>query len=203
MANLITIFRTILAFLAVSLLFKHDFYSYILAIGLTIIVFVLDGVDGYVARKFNESSKLGSVLDIMGDRIVENTYWITFAVLGWLPVCIPIIVITRSFVVDGLRSVALEKGYTAFGNLSMQDDKFGYFICCSKFSRITYAVAKALAFFLLIIAFTPGICSDILPVFHILGLLASFVAVEFCVIRALPVVFGSKKFFNEKSDEKI
>ena len=31
----------------------------------------MDGLDGYVARKFNETSKLGAVLDIMGDRIAE------------------------------------------------------------------------------------------------------------------------------------
>ena len=203
MANFITIFRVILAFYAASLLFKNDPNSYIWALILTVIVFILDGVDGYVARKFNETSKFGSVLDIMGDRVVENTYWVVFAVLGWLPVSIPIIILTRSFVVDGFRSVALEKGHTAFGEMSMQDDKFGYFICCSKFSRITYAVAKALAFVFLIVAFIPGFSSDIVLASYLVGLIATLIAVEFCVIRGLPVVFASKKFFNEKSDEKI
>ena len=203
MANFITIFRVILAFYAASLLFKNDPNSYIWALILTVIVFILDGVDGYVARKFNETSKFGSVLDIMGDRVVDNTYWVVFAVLGWLPVSIPIIILTRSFVVDGFRSVALEKGHTAFGEMSMQDDKFGYFICCSKFSRITYAVAKALAFVLLIFAYTQPYCSDTFILFYILGSITTIIAVEFCVIRALPVIFASKKFFNEKPDEKI
>ena len=42
----------------------------------------MDGVDGYIARKYNQASELGSVLDIMGDRIVEASYWIAFAVFG-------------------------------------------------------------------------------------------------------------------------
>lgn len=71
-------------------------------------------------EKFNETSKLGAVLDIMSDRIVENTFWVVFAVFDWLPISYAIIALTRSFVVDSLRSVALEQGYTAFGETSMQ-----------------------------------------------------------------------------------
>jgi len=152
MANFITIFRVFLVFIAVWLLMAGDFYGFLWAFGLTSAAFVLDGVDGYVARKFNESSKLGAVLDIMSDRIVENCFWVTFAVLGWLPVAFPIIALTRGFVVDGLRSVAMEQGYTAFGNLSMQDSKLGHFICCSNFSRGTYAIAKLIAFLCMILA---------------------------------------------------
>ncbi len=115
MANFITIFRIFLVFIAVYLLFGHSTSEYIWALILTIIAFAFDGVDGYVARKFNESSKLGAVLDIMSDRIVENTYWIVFAVLGWLPVIFPLVALTRGIVVDSLRSVAMERGLTAFG----------------------------------------------------------------------------------------
>ncbi|MFA7659224.1 MAG: CDP-alcohol phosphatidyltransferase family protein [Candidatus Gastranaerophilaceae bacterium] len=207
MANFITIFRILLVFISISLLFSHNSYAYICAIVLTVIAFSLDGVDGYIARKFNETSKLGAVLDIMSDRIVENTFWVTFAVLGWLPVAYPIVALTRGFVVDGLRSVAMEQGYTAFGDLTMQEGKFSYFICCSKFSRITYAVSKLVAFGLMIVAKAPGLY--FLSRWHwylnITADLAAFIAIEFCVIRALPVLFESKKFFKkqEKVIEKI
>ena len=81
MANFISIFRIFVAFFAIYLLFINTTWAYILAFLFTVIAFILDGVDGWVARKFNESSQLGSVLDIMGDRIVEASYWIIFAVL--------------------------------------------------------------------------------------------------------------------------
>ena len=154
MANFITIFRVFLVFISVYLIFSQNFWFYVCAIILAIVAFSLDGVDGYVARKFNETSKLGAMLDIMSDRIVENIYWVVFAVLGWVPVIFPIVSLTRGFVVDGIRSVAMAQGYTAFGEASMQSDKIGYFICSSKFARIAYAVAKVVAFILLIFSKT-------------------------------------------------
>ena len=89
MANFISIFRIFVAFLAIYLLFWKTTLGYGLALLLTAIAFALDGLDGYIARKFNESSDLGSVLDIMGDRIVEASYWIVFAVLGWINILFP------------------------------------------------------------------------------------------------------------------
>jgi CDP-diacylglycerol--glycerol-3-phosphate 3-phosphatidyltransferase len=201
MANLITIFRTFLVFIAVYLLFSHNSMWYILALLLTIVAFSLDGVDGWVARKFNESSKLGAVLDIMSDRIVENTYWVAFAALGWLPVVFPIIALTRGFVVDGLRSVAMAQGLTAFGEASMQSDKIGYFICGSKFSRIAYAVAKGVAFILMIFAKMPKIDHDISVFLSAIAYMFATVAIVFCVLRGLPVVFESKKLFMQKSEK--
>ena len=78
MANFISIFRIFLVFIAIGLLYVKSSVAYILAFILTVLAFCLDGLDGYIARKFNESSKLGAILDIMGDRIAEYVYWIVF-----------------------------------------------------------------------------------------------------------------------------
>lgn len=201
MANFVTIFRVFLIFISTFLLFKQSSLAYILALLLTIIAFAFDGVDGWIARKFNESSKLGAMLDIMSDRIVENTLWVAFAVLGWLPVVFPLISLTRGFVVDGIRSVAMEQGFTAFGDSSMQNDKTGYFICCSKFSRISYAVAKLVAFILMIFAKIPGMDKDIGVFLSVIAYFAAIIAIEFCVIRGLPVIFESKKLFIRHENE--
>lgn len=202
MANFITIFRVFLVFIAVALLFDKTTVSYSWSIALTMIAFSLDGVDGYVARKFNEESKLGAMLDIMSDRIAENSFWVVFAVLGWLPVCFPLIALTRGFITDGIRSVAMEQGMTAFGSCSMQSDKIGYFICSSKFSRIAYAVAKVLAFFLLIIAHIPGLDVNISSKISYTAMVMAVIAIEYCVLRALPVIFESKKLFIKDKAEK-
>lgn len=199
MANFISIFRIFVAFFAIYLIFIPTTWAYVLAFVLTVIAFILDGVDGYVARKFNETSQLGSVLDIMGDRIVEASYWIVFAVLGWLSPIFPIICVTRAFTTDSIRSVALAQGYTAFGDSSMQSSKIGKFICASKFMRISYAVAKVLAFILIIVAHTPGF--ELSPIFTTLNTVAvifAWIAIIFCVVRGLPVVIESKKLFEKK-----
>ena len=197
MANFISIFRIFIMFIAVYLIYtcEGNTIAYIWALALTIIAFALDGLDGYVARKFHEESKFGALLDIMGDRIVENTYWILFAVMGWLNILFPLIAITRGFITDTIRSAAMEQGLTPFG---MQVSPVCKFITGSRFMRISYAVAKVLAFILIVAAYTPT-CPNSELILTI-GYWAAVFAIVFCVVRGLPVVLEAKYLFQDKKD---
>lgn len=199
MANFISLLRIFIAFFAILLLFVPLGWAYLSSIILTIIAFAMDGLDGYVARKFNETSELGAVLDIMGDRIVEMIYWIAFAALGWLWAIFPIVCVTRAFVTDSLRSVALAQGHTAFGEKSMQSSKIGQFICASKFMRISYAVAKVLAFIIIIAGRVPGFeLYSATPILQLTGTILATIALVFCVVRGIPVIIESKQLFEKK-----
>ena len=199
LANIISIGRVFVAYAAIALLYVRTTWAYILAFVLTIIAFALDGLDGYVARKLNQSSEWGSVLDILGDRIVEVSYWTVFAVMGWISIIFPLVCVARAFTTDGIRSVALSKGMTAFGEKSMQTTAWGKFICSSKFMRISYAVAKVLAFMLLIVVNTPGMeLWNGTPALHIVTMIFAWAAIIFCVVRAIPVVAESGKLFNNE-----
>ena len=120
LANIVSITRIFVAYIAIALLFEKTTWAYLLAFVLTAIAFAMDGLDGYLARKLNQSSKWGSVLDIIGDRIVEVSYWTVFAVLGWINILFPLVCVARAFTTDGIRSIALSKGMTAFGENTMQ-----------------------------------------------------------------------------------
>lgn len=196
-ANIVSLSRILIAFVAIGLLFIPTTCAYVWALVLTIIAFAMDGVDGYIARKYNQSSELGSVLDIMGDRIVEASFWIVFAVMGLLPVWFPIVCVTRAFTTDSIRSVALSKGMTAFGDKSMQSTAWGKFICSSKFMRISYAVAKVAAFVLLIFAKIPALSVEIADTTMTVAVVLSYIAIIFCVVRAIPVVAESGKLFDK------
>ena len=190
MANFVSIFRIFIMFAAVYLIYCHqgNVNAYVWALALTIIAFSLDGVDGYLARKFNEVSKFGALLDIMGDRIVENTYWVLFAVMGWLNILFPLIALTRGFITDTIRSAAMEKGLTPFG---MQVNPICKWITGSKFMRITYAVAKVAAFVLIVAAKIPGIQhADLI---WTVAYWTAIVAIVFCVVRGLPVMIEAKR----------
>lgn len=194
-ANIVSIVRVFIAFAAIALLYYKTTNAYILSFVLTAIAFAMDGVDGYLARKYGQASALGSVMDILCDRIVEASYWIVFAVLGWLPLIFPIICVARAFTTDGIRSVALAQGMTAFGEKSMQSTAWGKFICSSKFMRISYAVAKVAAFMLLIVAYTPCDKFNLMKVEPV-AVILSWIAIIFCVVRAIPVVAESGKLFK-------
>ncbi len=198
LANIVSISRVFVAYAAIALLYEKTTWAYLLALILTIIAFAMDGLDGYIARKFNQSSEWGSVLDILGDRIVEFSYWIVFSVMGWISIIFPLICGARAFTTDGIRSVALSKGMTAFGDKSMQSTSWGKFICASKFMRISYAVAKVLAFSLLIAVNTPGMeLWEGTPVLHTITMVFAWAAIIFCIVRGIPVIVESPKLFSK------
>lgn len=197
LANIVSVTRIFVAYAAIACLYVQTTWAYIIALVFTIIAFAMDGLDGYLARKLNQSSEWGSVLDILGDRIVEVSYWIVFAVMGWLNIIFPLICVARAFTTDGIRSVALSKGMTAFGDKTMQSTSWGKFICASRFMRISYAVAKVLAFLLLITVNTPGMeLWNGTPILHIITMVFAWAAIIFCVVRAIPVVVESPKLFK-------
>lgn len=212
MANLLTILRMILAVLAIEFLFTGNPSLCITSVFLTLFVIILDGLDGVVARALNEQSKFGSVFDILGDRVVENLYWIAFAVIGWVGVWVPMVVVTRGILTDGLRSIALSQGYTAFGSDTMMKNKFCHFLTASRFSRAVYGVAKTLVFLMLIIAYIPNLeyynpmpvelyqlFAFNQPVLIKIADVLVYVTVGMCIIRGLPVLFESRRFIeNEK-----
>jgi CDP-diacylglycerol--glycerol-3-phosphate 3-phosphatidyltransferase len=199
MANAITLIRSMLAFVVVAMLHTQTRNVYLAAAALTVAVFWMDALDGYVARKLGEDSKLGAVVDIIADRIVEMTYWIIFAVFGWVPVWVTLVIAARGFLVDGLRSIALERGMTAFGSSSMNRSKLGVLLVSSRLSRGTYGVAKAAACALVILALTPGLVPASVPGLGAALVTAAWLAIALsvvlCLVRAIPVVVEARRLF--------
>lgn len=186
--NAITIGRVFVAIGTCALLWIPSDTVRWTAFVLTALVIWGDGLDGYFARKLNQCTKLGAVLDIAGDRVVEMLYWIVFAVLGWIPIWIPITFLVRGTFVDAIRAQVAEQGYTPFGEKTMMQTGLGKFLVASNFSRFSYAIAKALAFCLLIAARTnqaPAVVQTIAE-----GL--AYFATAFCIIRGLPVLVEAR-----------
>ena len=150
MANLITVARLILMFAVVALFTLGGAGVTAISMILVVVVFASDGVDGWVARKRNSTSAFGAVLDIVGDRIVENVLWVTFAVLGPIPLWVPLLVLTRGFIVDGLRSMSFADGMTAFGSNNMMRSPLTRWLTAGRFMRALFGYAKAAGFVFLV-----------------------------------------------------
>ena len=195
-ANLITLFRLMLVFVVISL-FGYHIYLDILLVALIGLILLLDAVGGYVARKLNQTSAFGALLDIVGDRIVECVFWVYFAVVGLVPFWIPVIVIARGFFTDGLRSAAFAQGKTAFGENSMMTSRWTRALTSSRASRSIYGISKAVAFVYLggVIAFkNSGIYPELVVGLELAGVILSVIAVAMCVIRGLPVLVDGWKY---------
>lgn len=146
LANLITVARLILLFVVIWLIYVGNPQVVAACMLLIIAVFASDGLDGWVARKRGSTSTFGAVFDILGDRIVENALWVIFADLDVIPVWIPLMVLTRGFIVDGLRSMSYAEGKTPFGSNNMMRSVITEWLTAGRFMRGFYGWAKAAGF---------------------------------------------------------
>lgn len=88
--------------------------KYLIAGVLFIIASCTDFVDGYLARKNNQVTDFGKVMDAIADKILVNGILIVFAVDGFISMAIPVIIITRDTFVDSIKMVG-GKGGKAVG----------------------------------------------------------------------------------------
>ncbi len=210
MANLITIGRLFLLFFVVWLMYVGDARILTVCMVLIIVVFASDGLDGWVARKRQSTSTFGAVFDIAGDRIVENVLWVVCADIGVIPVWIPLLVLTRGFIVDGLRSVSYAEGMTAFGESNMMRSGLTRWLTAGRFMRGFFGWAKAAGFVFLtgLIGWEYRDSADTLlgtvyswTAARAFGWALVWAAVALTIVRAVPVIYDSLAFIRAL-DEK-
>lgn len=91
-----TIFGIELEFLIMNLIF--------------IIASITDKLDGYIARSRNLVTNFGKFLDPIADKILVLAAMLILVEKQMMPAWIPIIVLTREFVVSAYRLIAVEQG---------------------------------------------------------------------------------------------
>lgn len=69
-----------------------------------------DGLDGYLARSRGEVTDFGKFMDPLADKILVAAALLSLIELGVLPSWPALIILTREFIVSGIRMVAASKG---------------------------------------------------------------------------------------------
>lgn len=86
--------------------------SIYLATLIFLIASITDYFDGYLARKRQQVSTLGMLLDPVADKLLISAAFISLVELKWVPAWMVVIIIGREFAVSGLRSIAASQGFT-------------------------------------------------------------------------------------------
>lgn len=89
--------------------------KYIICAVVFILASLTDFLDGYLARKNNQVTDFGKVMDSIADKILVNGILIVLAIDGYISVAIPVIIITRDTFVDSIKMVAGQSGGHAVG----------------------------------------------------------------------------------------
>ncbi len=115
--NKLTIFRiclvplmVVIPFLGITGEVMKIPISYLIMDFIFIIASITDKLDGYLARKNNQITTFGKFLDPLADKILVLAAMVMLVEMSKIPAWIPIIVLTREFMVSGYRLVAVEKG---------------------------------------------------------------------------------------------
>ena len=120
--NLLTVFRMVLIPVFVSLLFYQRF---VLALAVFILAGVTDGLDGLLARRFNQKSQLGTILDPIADKLLLVTAFVVLSMRAVFPQPLPshlpvpfwvtVAVISRDvFILVGAAAINIVTGFRRF-----------------------------------------------------------------------------------------
>ena len=96
--NIITLGRLLSVPVAIYLI-MNDFMT--AAFWLFIAAGISDGVDGYLAKRFNWHTRLGALLDPIADKLLVAGTFITLAYTQQIPVWLAAVVILRDVVIIG------------------------------------------------------------------------------------------------------
>lgn len=107
--NILTILRVVMIpFFAAA--FLIDGASEWIALLIFILAAITDYLDGAIARKKNIVTDFGKLMDPLADKLMVMSAFICFTAVGLLHPAVTIIVMSREFLVTGLRMLATSKG---------------------------------------------------------------------------------------------
>jgi len=120
--NLLTVFRMVLIPVFVSLVFYQRF---VFALFIFVLAGVTDGLDGLLARRFDQKSQLGTILDPIADKLLLVTSFVVLSMRSVFPEPLPshlpipfwvtVAVISRDvFILVGAAAINIVTGFRGF-----------------------------------------------------------------------------------------
>ena len=107
--NVLTFFRIISAPILVVILMSTEFKMVLAGLAIFIISSLTDFLDGYLARSFNQSSKLGKILDPIADKLLVTCALLSLVsnnIIHEINILAATFIIIREIFISGLREYA-------------------------------------------------------------------------------------------------
>ena len=108
--NLLTFGRILIIPLFIYLAYQANPLASLLAGALFAIAAITDVVDGWLARRLGLVTVIGKFLDPLADKLIVLAAMVMLVRLGRFPAWVAILLLSREFVVTGLRQIAASEG---------------------------------------------------------------------------------------------
>jgi CDP-diacylglycerol--glycerol-3-phosphate 3-phosphatidyltransferase len=106
----LTITRIVAVPLLILFLISSSRVHAVIAAAIFILASITDWLDGVIARRRNQVTTLGTLLDPIADKLLISAAFISLVELGLAPAWMVVVIIGREFAVSGLRSIASSRG---------------------------------------------------------------------------------------------
>jgi CDP-diacylglycerol---glycerol-3-phosphate 3-phosphatidyltransferase len=142
-----------------------------LALAIFIVASITDYADGYIARRFQLISDFGKLMDPLVDKIMTMSAFVCLVSLGSISAWAVIVIISREFLITGLRLLAVTKGKV------LPAERLGKYKTIWQIVTIIYLLA------LVALRLPPG--AALSPVFSIAGSLLVYATVVLTLVSGV------------------
>lgn len=116
--NKLTIARMIIAPLFLAVIMKENLpHRFLWALVIFSAASITDAIDGKMARKNNQVTNFGKLLDPIADKVLTTAALLAFMKLGLCNIWIVMIVLTREFAIASIRMIAASNGVVIPANI--------------------------------------------------------------------------------------
>ncbi len=108
--NRLTILRIILTFIFIIFISLKGLSPKIIAFIIFIIASLTDYYDGYLARRNNQVTDFGKLMDPIADKILILSAFLAFVQMQLISAWMVVVIVSREALITGLRIFALSRG---------------------------------------------------------------------------------------------
>ena len=102
----LTVLRIGLTFVVMALLFVPGWVAKAIALAAFLFASLTDWADGYLARRWHQTTPLGALLDPLADKILVLGIFLVFVQLRLAPAWMVLVIVVRESLITGMRLVA-------------------------------------------------------------------------------------------------
>lgn len=106
----LTLLRIFLVPVLVAVLLTRSETSVFVGCAVFGLAVLTDYLDGHIARRRNQVTRLGILLDPIADKLLTSAAFLSLVQLGAVPAWMVVVVLGREFAVTGLRNIAAGRG---------------------------------------------------------------------------------------------
>lgn len=176
LANKLTMIRVaLIPFMLLALYLLPAPWNMYVGVGLFVVASLTDFVDGHIARSRNLITDFGKFMDPLADKLLVAAAMIYMTEVGLVAAWVTIIIMSREFVVSGIRLVAASNGTV---------------LAASIWGKIKTAVTMVMIIWVMLDF--PG------ALWHTMGLVLIGVATFFTLLSGFDYVYKNWRMFEGK-----